>query len=48
MAKAQIKPTAGFHNLYFVFRNPNTTGGQNLFTLINIIMGTDQKAMAMR
>jgi cytochrome c len=48
MAKAQINPTAGFHNLYFVFRNPNTTGGQNLFTLINIIMGTDQKAMAMR
>jgi cytochrome c len=48
IAKAQIKPTQGYHNLYFVFRNPNTTVGQNLFTLINIMMGTDQKAMAMR
>ncbi|HEX5172270.1 MAG TPA: ThuA domain-containing protein [Cyclobacteriaceae bacterium] len=48
VVKAAIKPTEGFHNLYFVYRNPAKQGSQSLFILFTINMSSHPKSMAMR
>jgi cytochrome c len=36
IVSARLKPAEGFHDLYFVLKNPDAPGGQSLFVLLNI------------
>lgn len=39
IVSAKLKQTDGFHDIYFVLRNPNSLPGQSLFVLLNIQFG---------
>lgn len=42
----KISPTAGLHDVYFIFKNDNAPGGQSLFIITNIQFKYDSKASA--
>lgn len=44
LATIKVSPTAGFHNVYFVYKNERAPAGQPLFIMTNIKFESDGKA----
>ena len=41
IVSAKLKPTEGFHDIYFILKNPDAASGQSLFVLLTIQFGAN-------